>query len=103
MIITLDDYFRTPPANVPRMRKIASLAAEYGTNRVDNPDSVWSGIDYGGAIEEIRAIPGATLAMSAETQRISDRHAVGGDVTIADDGARIGVTMRLTREGLDLG
>lgn len=102
MIITLDDFFRRPPDDVPQIRQIVSLAAEIGTDRGENPDSVWSDIDYGGNVKEISSVPGATLALSAEFQRIADRHAVGGDVVVTQDATAIGARITITPEGLDL-
>lgn len=102
-IFTLDTFFvrRVAPNEDEEFRRATSLAAELGTDQTDEPRSVWAGSSYGSRLTEIRrTMPGGTLALTAEAQRIVDKHAIGGNVTAAGDDLRIGINIMLTREGL---
>jgi hypothetical protein len=102
-LLTLDNFFKRRPTSEESetVRKTTSLAAELLTDRTDDPTSVWNGEAYGSQLSEIRrTLPGGTLAITAETQRVVDRHAIDAGVSAAADGLRIGINIQLTPEGL---
>lgn len=105
-LLTLDDWFkrRETSEETETVRRTASLAAELGTDLQDTERSTWT-VDgqYGSKVAEIRRIPGATLALTAEVQRVVDRHAVGGTVTTDTDELRIDVDITLGTDGLNRG
>lgn len=105
-IITLDDFWKRRPTDreSANVRKVVSLTADLMTDQTDETRSIWAGSTYGGRLTEIRrTMPGGTLALTSETQRIADKHAAGGKVVTTADGFRIGLDITLTEEGLSLG
>jgi hypothetical protein len=102
-LVTLDSFFarRATASQSEAVRKVTSLAAELLTDQTDDPTSVWNGEEYGSRLTEIRqTLPGGKLAITAETQRVVDRHAIDAGVSAAADGLQIGINIMVTSEGL---